>query len=447
MQRENGNGGLLTSWKEIAAYLGCDQRTCARWEKAFGLPVHRLEGSPKSRIFAYKEELEAWRREKFNGRQVAADLRAAPNKRRSVKPAIVLPPVLIGIVGVLYIFGFIRIDRKPVDFRIIGSSLVLTNEKGRELWRYNTGLENLERDALYREHFQKKKPMSGGFPQYALPYLMIKDIDADGKAEILFSTQTENEFGEGDLFCFDGKGKRLWSFHGGRIMTYGKTAFSPDYRVEAVDTEDFDGDGKSEVMVLSCHNNDFPSLITFLDCRGKIRGEYWNAGRMSDYAFHDINGDGRKEILISGVNNEYKKGYFMILNASRITGGSPQLDSRFLSSELGPGSELAYVLFPRTDLDLLRMPVESIDEIAILGDNRIQLLMATSLLYYLLGFDLKLNGIRISHGFEQARGEAVRLGELKGEADDAYFEALKKGLLYWTGRGWSSSAAWVSPLP
>jgi hypothetical protein len=447
MQKENGNESLLTSWKEIAAYLGCDQRTCARWEKAFGLPIHRLEGSPKSRVFAYREELEAWRREKLNGRPVAAGVQSAPHKWQSVKWAIVLPSALIGIVGLIYLLGIFRIDRKPADFRIVGSSLILTNEKGRELWRYDTGLGNLERETFYRMHFQTKLPNDKGLPEPLLPYLKIKDINADGKPEILFSTQTGDEFGEGDLLCFDAKGRRLWDFHAGRAMRYGESAFSPDYRIDALDTDDLDGDGRAEVLAICSHNNDFPTQLALLDCRGRVIGEYWNAGRMSEYAFSDINGDGRKEILISGVNNEYRKGFLMILDASRIDGGSPQLDQRYISANLKHGSELAYILFPRADLEVLRKPVGSIVEIAVLGDHRIQLLNSASLLYFLLGFDLKLSGIRISHGFEQARGEAVRIGELKGEADDAYFEALKRGLLYWTGRGWSSSAAWVSPVP
>ncbi|HEX2695377.1 MAG TPA: tetratricopeptide repeat protein, partial [Acidobacteriota bacterium] len=57
---------MLSSWKEIAAYLGCDERTCARWEKTLGLPVHRFEGAQKSRVYAYRHELEAWRKSQDN---------------------------------------------------------------------------------------------------------------------------------------------------------------------------------------------------------------------------------------------------------------------------------------------------------------------------------------------------------------------------------------------
>jgi hypothetical protein len=49
----------LDSWKEIAAFLGRDERTVNRWEKELGLPVHRLPGT-KGRGYAYTEELSAW---------------------------------------------------------------------------------------------------------------------------------------------------------------------------------------------------------------------------------------------------------------------------------------------------------------------------------------------------------------------------------------------------
>ncbi len=51
---------VLDSWKEISAYLGRDVRTCRRWETRLGLPVHRLDGSPKARVRAYKDEIDRW---------------------------------------------------------------------------------------------------------------------------------------------------------------------------------------------------------------------------------------------------------------------------------------------------------------------------------------------------------------------------------------------------
>jgi tetratricopeptide (TPR) repeat protein len=51
---------ILDSWKAVADYLGHSVRTCQRLEQEAGLPIHRLDGSPKARIFAYPEELDRW---------------------------------------------------------------------------------------------------------------------------------------------------------------------------------------------------------------------------------------------------------------------------------------------------------------------------------------------------------------------------------------------------
>jgi TolB-like protein len=49
----------LSSWKEIAAYLKCSERTARRWEEE-GLPVHRHAHKKKAGIYAYKPEIDAW---------------------------------------------------------------------------------------------------------------------------------------------------------------------------------------------------------------------------------------------------------------------------------------------------------------------------------------------------------------------------------------------------
>src|SRR5215472_196656 len=52
----------LDSWKEIAAYLKCSERTVRRWELE-GLPVHRHPHKKKAGIYAYKAEIDAWWRD------------------------------------------------------------------------------------------------------------------------------------------------------------------------------------------------------------------------------------------------------------------------------------------------------------------------------------------------------------------------------------------------
>jgi hypothetical protein len=51
----------IDSWKSIAAYLGRSPRTVQRWQRAYGLPVHRLGGDSSS-VYAYTDELDSWLR-------------------------------------------------------------------------------------------------------------------------------------------------------------------------------------------------------------------------------------------------------------------------------------------------------------------------------------------------------------------------------------------------
>ena len=48
----------LNSWKEIAAYLKCDESTARRWERRNKLPIHRV-GKGGS-VYAYGHEIDGW---------------------------------------------------------------------------------------------------------------------------------------------------------------------------------------------------------------------------------------------------------------------------------------------------------------------------------------------------------------------------------------------------
>jgi tetratricopeptide (TPR) repeat protein len=66
---------ILDTWKEIAEYLNRSVITCQRWEEQLGLPIHRLDGTPKARVFAYTDELDRWLAEKLH-------VAEAPNQER-----------------------------------------------------------------------------------------------------------------------------------------------------------------------------------------------------------------------------------------------------------------------------------------------------------------------------------------------------------------------------
>jgi TolB-like protein len=71
------SASCLNSWKEIAAYLKCCERTARRWEEE-GLPVHRHPHKKKAGIFAYKGEIDAWWLGREHLKQVEEPLEPPP---------------------------------------------------------------------------------------------------------------------------------------------------------------------------------------------------------------------------------------------------------------------------------------------------------------------------------------------------------------------------------
>jgi hypothetical protein len=67
---------VLSSWKEIASFLGKGVRTVQRWESSLGLPIHRPSGN-RGVILAYPAEIDAWCQEQWTGNKFASKARLA----------------------------------------------------------------------------------------------------------------------------------------------------------------------------------------------------------------------------------------------------------------------------------------------------------------------------------------------------------------------------------
>ena len=68
------------SWKEISSYLNRTIRTCYRWSDDLGLPVYRVDRmSKRSRVFAYKNEIDHW----FKGKSGPQAQRTCLRRRKT----------------------------------------------------------------------------------------------------------------------------------------------------------------------------------------------------------------------------------------------------------------------------------------------------------------------------------------------------------------------------
>ena len=418
---------LLRSWKEIAAYLGCDVRTCHRWEDRRGMPVHRAEGGEtKSPVFAYKDELDRWFQGTFKSASESRE--NGPSSRRWLWWAVAGG----GLVAVLVLILFlpdILFRRQPADFRIEEPYFIALDKQKRELWRKDMGFEDLNPESFYRDNFQVSHPDAPNI----LPMLVMKDINGDGDTEVLFALARVNDrTEEGTLFCWDRKGKELWRFRTERELVCKTKIHSSDYRIAGFQCHDLDGDGRQEIIVESFQSPDWPCQLAVLDTSGKMIGEFWNAGYLREIRHHDLDGDGRDELIVCGVNNEYRGGCLIVFDPLNIRGYSPQ-SGNFACEGLEPGSMLYYVTTPYVDVsEGLRNKVEGLRQLDISQSNWIRTTSANGLIY---DFDFELRPIQVSwgHNYEMKHYELRRSGALTSVLGEEYRKSVLAGIRYWNG--------------
>ena len=429
MENQKKKENLLSTWKEIAAYLDCTDRTCRRWEAKCGLPVHRVDKSPKAMVFALKNELDDWLIQQRNS--LKSDLRIVIKKRILLSLLIAVPLLTIAILLITSRLA----SMTPADFDIKGSTFTFMNEKGKPLWEYDTEIENLSATQIYRHHFQQVKIVADS---KIYPHLIIKDLNHDGRKEVLLSIQTVNELNEGKLICFNWKGRVLWTIQTGRVLEYGGKTYSPDYRISYMNVADIDHDGDMEVLLVSAQRYFFPTQFLVLDHNGKIIGEYWNTGRISDFSVVDIDEDGINEIILGGCNNAYNKACIIVFDHKNIDGFSPQT-ADYSSSSFQTGTENFYILFPNTDVCLTEAPRGSINRMDILSNQKLLIREAHTLLYFVVDFHMKVEKILLSDTFRRKHKKAKEAGLISSDFDDASLEALVRQVLYWNGSEWVST--------
>ena len=141
---------LLQSWKEIAAYLGRSERTCKRWETEFRLPIHRMDGSVRGSVFAYKSELDRWMDEILHEEKEPSSV---TSRLRSTKNLIIILALaaifVVAVAVVLLRIGRSKPERPSSSTNPTLAILPFTN---------NTGDESLD------------------FWENALPDLLVSDL-------------------------------------------------------------------------------------------------------------------------------------------------------------------------------------------------------------------------------------------------------------------------------
>ena len=105
------------------------------------------------------------------------------------------------------------------------------------------------------------------------------------------------------------------------------------------------------VVVSSQHHPWWENQVAILDVNGKMTSEYWHSGVLSYMVLADLYGDGKEEIVATGVNNGYLQATLVVLDPDRVFGASTEVRPNFQLHGMGAAQEKLRLLFPRSDLN------------------------------------------------------------------------------------------------
>ncbi|MBN9663940.1 MAG: hypothetical protein J0H49_37415 [Acidobacteria bacterium] len=354
---------MLQSWKEIAGFFDVTVRTVQNWEEERGLPIHRMPGA-KGRIYAYVDELEAWRKQ-TEGTRAAAVTEPEPAEVPAVQAAsrkpLILAAVSCLILACIGVFWVLRPRSNPNLCRVEGRTLVVYDEQGRLAWRY----------ILPNEPVEEFTPDFQTYDSWR-----IVDVDGDGRREILFPLRYGADSRlDDELYLFSADGQVLWQRSFAKPVLRQGVSLKGTFGIRRFALVPIPGKKESRVVVASTHHIHSPALITLLDARGNLLREYWHAGHITTMLVDDLDSDGRPEIFLGGIANGYKCADLTVLDPEKFGGASVEAEPAEQIQQNPPAVEKARLLLPRSSLNLATSPYNYVGSLMRVGDS---LLVATS---------------------------------------------------------------------
>lgn len=322
----------LSSWKEIAAYMGRDVRTVMRWEKERELPVRRGSGGKTGVVFANTVELDEWTRGAPTA--INADVPPADSLGPLVRPVWRSRTTTAAAAGLGLALGLVgwgmrasRANESPDTIVMTGDAVVARSGAGLEKWRHDFGAE-------------RTGPLMG----------RANPVERLGSEGVLagFSEAAGVDtpaIHSGQVLWFDPAGKIRRSFAFADRLIFGSRTYSDpwsisDYQVDA-------RGGARRIAVAGHHHEWWPSIVTVLDDRWQRKGSFVHAGWVEQLRW--LPGD---RLAIVGFSNLMDGGMVALLDGRALNGQSPSPEgSLFQCTACGPDRPVRYVVLPRSEVN------------------------------------------------------------------------------------------------
>ncbi len=286
---------------------------------------------------------------------------------------------------------------------------------------------------------------------------VVTDLDGDGKNEVVtvLNSLAGNIEKRSVLRIFSSDKQQVREISFGRAIKFRDRQYQSEFMSGYLVVEDFQQNGSKEIIV-SVTNLRSPSFISRLDKNGNVIGEYWHFGHIDVLYTVDLNGDGKKEVVLGPVNdlNDTTHKEFpvvIVLDPEKIVG---QTESSCTSGFGLPKSEaeIFYIGMPRTNMDDV-LPGSGSNIFTLYYTNdQILTVQTVNGCYkefppfafdFIFSRDMKIARVKSMNNTDAVYTSLVQKGKLTGKIDQAYLNNIKNGVCYWDGKEWRKEWAMV----
>lgn len=382
---------VLDGWKEIAFHFGVTVRTVQIWEAERALPVHRKPG-PKGRVYAFADELQAWSfPQRFLDGETQPAFQGEPDReglvpeeggssalteegdRDSVagddsleaSPELALqplaPPRLTPGIWPLPARAWVVICLATL-LLVIGGAWAARKQARRALVSVNAtewSLQGLDDNKRILWSYRWEHSYFHAFAAHIDPLTpLVDDVDGDGENEVYIwhqSLPSDNRPARNAvLYSFDAAGQLRWSFEPDTTLRTSYREFPAPYSGRAVRAVRYNGGRKRGILAVANHHMNYPARVMLFSSQGELLREYMHTGHLHLVRVEDFDQDGREEVYILGVANDYGAVDLTVLDPDTMQGASAEPRRQLLGTTDGPvvarGTELRRFILPRTHL-------------------------------------------------------------------------------------------------
>ena len=291
-----------------------------------------------------------------------------------------------------------------------------------------------------------------------LNYLVIDDIDHDGRNEVLTTFPFPGDSGgqARRLRVLRDLGTTIAQIYFMFPYKYSDRTYSYDFSPGAILTGDFSGTGTREILIASRNTARSPFVMSRSSASASEIGQYWHFGDLS--GMYPTEYHGRPAVILLGMNDvddESPGGIFpamVLLDPAKVLGKG--------RSTTSPGFD-----FPPTDAELLyvRFPVPSINRVMgrgmiarylrVADDHTLEISLVSDtpdgnpMFDYIFSKDFQCLDVKSTNRTDALYAGQVKEGKLRGTIDRAYRDSLRNAVMYWDGHAWTKDPVMVHHPP